>query len=68
MTAGRVCWSCKHFSFDGGHPGWSDTTPGYLGRMECRKGVYNFTLDDVNETVLRESLQKAETCDKFEQR
>lgn len=68
MEKCRVCWSCKHFSFDGGEKDWSEDTPGYTGRMSCGKGVYDFSLQDVDEDVLRESLMKAEACEKFEDR
>ncbi len=67
-VVGRVCWSCKHFVFDSGMPGYSDATPGCIGSMECGKNVFKAALDELTEVGLRESLMQAETCPLFEPR
>jgi len=63
-----VCWSCKHFSFEGGSPGYSEYTPGYEGSMDCAKNVWSSDLSGLDEDGLRVRLTTAERCTKFEPR
>lgn len=64
----RLCWSCKHFYFDGGDSGYSEYTPGYMGSMTCHKKKFDYRLEDMTQDTLRVTLMTAEECDKFEKR
>ncbi len=66
---GRLCWSCKHFSFDGGERGYSEYTPGDNASLDCAKNVFNTDLEDLGTSDdLRKLLMTAENCVKFESR
>jgi hypothetical protein len=67
-VAGRVCWSCKHFCFDGGSPGYSEYTPGDDAELKCEAGEYDKDMQDMSQEDLEATLKTAETCAKFEER
>lgn len=65
---GTVCWSCKHFHFQGGDAGYSEYTPGYSASMYCGKNEWHFDFDNASQADLEKTLKTAETCPRFEQR
>ena len=42
-TTPRLCWFCKHFTFDPGSPHYSDLTPGSDMSMGCAKNVWRLS-------------------------
>lgn len=61
----KLCVFCKHWSFYGGSPGYSEMTPGSDASMDCTKGHYGrgFDLMDISgEEGFRALIKKAETC------
>lgn len=63
-----VCWSCKHFRFQGGSRNYSEETPGYSAIMECAQGVWDFNFEDATQKDFEKTLKTAEMCDKFQDR
>lgn len=69
--SGRICLECKHCYMDGGDSGWSEWTPGYPPEWVCRADGVNLNfatrLNDGDKRGLIEDLQRAETCEHFEE-
>jgi len=63
----RICLACKHFSFDGGSPGYSNMTPGSPMHAECLKGYWHMGAGDYPDAADFFTLNlKAQTCPYFE--
>ena len=67
MTDMRLCWSCEHFNFESGSPGYSEYTPGYDAEFWCAKEVFETVRmgDLADGDDLRKLLETASGCLKF---
>jgi len=61
----NICYECRHFSFEGGSPGYGPETPGYSGSMTCDKNKWFFDFDSDSQLVFGKCLSKAENCEEF---
>ncbi len=62
----KTCWMCKHFHFESGGHHFSDYTPGYDAKMECRRGVWEFCFSESTQAYFIECLATAQHCDEFQ--
>ncbi len=63
----RLCWSCEHFYFHGGEPGYSEYTPGWDAEFSCEEKVFpDVGLGDLSRADdLKALIETAQTCGKF---
>ena len=65
----KLCVFCKHWSFSGGEPGYSEMTPGSDASMYCDKNMWGrkFRLWDISGAEdFRKIIKTAETCQHYE--
>lgn len=69
----RACYSCKHFDFTAGEPGYSEMTPGSDCSFDCGKSHWDYRIGDgfyllgprgkrLDPISIREMFEMAETC------
>jgi len=64
----KLCWACKHCTFNPGSQGYSEMTPGSDTVLKCAKGVWDAMDHGVyGGQGLAEMLVNAKTCKKFKE-
>ena len=64
---GKSCMMCKRFGLSLGERGYSEFTPGGIGRIECRANEQpDLNDEDASEVDFREWVRFGNKCPRFE--
>lgn len=62
-----ACYDCHWFTFNPGHPGYSEVTPGSDMNFGCYKGIWDGS-ELSSEADFATKIVTATNCDEFEDR
>jgi len=67
MKLKKLCWHCKHCTFEDGCGGYSEYTPGWDASISCKViPSHSITLGNVSGAEFKKFIEKAGGCEKFE--